>query len=191
MLKEIGIKPYSGNHKTLHLRVKEDELCLKKLEANRRAVRRRQLCKLNSEKFTDEEVFVEDGVCGRKHIKKRIIERGLLPLICVECGVGVEYNGKPLTLQLDHINGKCNDNRLENLRFLCPNCHSQTRTFGSKNREKRKRINTRRFDPIKDELSRMVAVLPMTQVGKHYGVSDNAVRKRCRLLEIEWQVGVA
>ena len=47
------------------------------------------------------------------------------------------YNGKwmnqQLTLQLDHINGISDDNRKENLRFLCPNCHSQTKTFGGNN----------------------------------------------------------
>lgn len=43
------------------------------------------------------------------------------------------WNGKPITIQLDHINGNPFDNRLKNLRALCPNCHSQTDTFGSKN----------------------------------------------------------
>lgn len=50
------------------------------------------------------------------------------------CGIGNEWNGKPLTLQLDHINGDHSDNRLENLRILCPNCHSQTSTWGMKSR---------------------------------------------------------
>ncbi len=48
---------------------------------------------------------------------------------CAECGTGVEWNGHPLTLQIDHINGQRNDNRSINLRFLCPNCHSQTPNF--------------------------------------------------------------
>jgi len=54
---------------------------------------------------------------------------------CVECGIGNEYNGKPITLELDHINGDNLDNKLENLRILCPNCHSQTPTYKSKNRK--------------------------------------------------------
>ena len=48
------------------------------------------------------------------------------------CNKG-EWLGKPLVLQLDHINGVRDDHRLENLRFLCPNCHSQTDTYGGKN----------------------------------------------------------
>ena len=48
------------------------------------------------------------------------------------CGLSEWINGK-LVLELDHINGDHTDNRIENLRFLCPNCHSQTETFRSKN----------------------------------------------------------
>lgn len=52
---------------------------------------------------------------------------------CEECGVGQEWNGKPLSLQLDHVNGDSEWNHISNCRLLCPNCHSQTDTFGSKN----------------------------------------------------------
>ncbi len=60
------------------------------------------------------------------HLKKLRGER------CEECGI-TEHNGKPITFQIDHINGDRTDNRHENLKILCPNCHSQTSTFGVKN----------------------------------------------------------
>ena len=68
-------------------------------------------------------------------LSKRIRKEKKMEYRCSGCGVEDEYNGKPLTLELDHINGIRYDHRLENLRFLCPNCHSQTGTYRSKNRK--------------------------------------------------------
>jgi 5-methylcytosine-specific restriction endonuclease McrA len=48
---------------------------------------------------------------------------------CEVCGI-TEHNGKPITLQIDHIDGDRENNTFENLRFICPNCHSQTETWG-------------------------------------------------------------
>lgn len=64
--------------------------------------------------------------------KSHLIKANLIEYKCSCCGI-TEWNGKPLTLQLHHINGNNRDNRLENLTFLCPNCHSQTDNFSSKN----------------------------------------------------------
>lgn len=69
---------------------------------------------------------------SRTNLKKRLLEAGLLENRCGICRLS-EWQGKPLSIQIDHINGIRNDNRLENLRMLCPNCHSQTETFASRN----------------------------------------------------------
>jgi hypothetical protein len=67
-------------------------------------------------------------------LKRRLIREGVLVNRCSVCGRLPEWQGKPLTMVLDHRNGDNTDNRLENLRLLCPNCNSQQPTFAGKNR---------------------------------------------------------
>ena len=64
---------------------------------------------------------------------RRIIEEGIITYECKICGIS-EWEGTKLSLELDHIDGNSRNHRLENLRWLCPNCHSQTPTFRSKKR---------------------------------------------------------
>lgn len=61
-------------------------------------------------------------------LKAKLIQANIKQNICEECGI-TQWNSKPITLELDHVNGNHYDNRLENLRILCPNCHSQTPAF--------------------------------------------------------------
>ena len=69
---------------------------------------------------------------GRSHLKGRLLAVGLLQSHCTECGLS-EWRGKPLALHLHHVNGIHNDNSLENLQLLCPNCHSQTSNYSGRN----------------------------------------------------------
>lgn len=80
------------------------------------------------------EILVENSTYHRWHLKKRLIAEGILANVCSECACPPTWNGKELALQLDHINGVNTDNRLQNLRLLCPNCHSQTDTFAGRNK---------------------------------------------------------
>ena len=80
-----------------------------------------------------EKILIKDSEYNRTKLKTRLVKEGLKEYKCECCGIS-EWNGKPLTLQLHHINGIHNDNRLSNLQLLCPNCHSQTENFGTKGR---------------------------------------------------------
>lgn len=86
----------------------------------------------HNQKYSIEELLVENSHYSRSALKSRLINEGLLEYKCVKCGNTGEWMGKKLVLQLDHRNGISNDNRLDNLRILCPNCHSQTNTFSGK-----------------------------------------------------------
>tara|TARA_B110000967_G_C18436654_1_gene341181 strand:- start:49 stop:483 length:435 start_codon:yes stop_codon:yes gene_type:complete len=70
------------------------------------------------------------------HLKNRLYVAGIKERKCEECGIE-EWNGKKIIHQLDHVNGISTDNRLENLKVLCPNCHSQTDTFCGKNKSRK------------------------------------------------------
>jgi hypothetical protein len=73
---------------------------------------------------------------SRGHLKRRLIKAGLKQNRCEECGL-TEWRGKPLVMELHHINGNGKDNRLRNLKLLCGNCDSQTHSWGGKNKGKR------------------------------------------------------
>ena len=97
-----------------------------------------------------EDILKENCKHQRTVLRRYIIKNNLIPYKCAICGC-TEWQGKTLSLELDHINGINNDNRLENLRFLCPNCHSQTSTYGSRNQQ----TNSSEYD-IPDDLRKMV-----------------------------------
>ena len=81
-----------------------------------------------------ESILVEDSnYQNQNFLKKRLWRAGLLREECYNCGI-TDWQGAPLALQIDHINGKRQDNRIENLQVLCPNCHSQTTTFAGRNK---------------------------------------------------------
>ena len=82
-----------------------------------------------------ENLLCENSKHARNVLRRYILSNNLIPYRCAICGI-THWNNKALSLELDHINGINNDNRLENLRFLCPNCHSQTTTYGSRNQQK-------------------------------------------------------
>ena len=85
-------------------------------------------------------------------LRKALLRTGR-PYVCVMCGNSGTWLLRPMTLHVDHINGDYLDCRPENLRFLCPNCHSQTPTYAGRNMGKTRRVvvdvgqEELRFDP--------------------------------------------
>jgi transposase-like protein/5-methylcytosine-specific restriction endonuclease McrA len=163
-------------------------------------------------RINNEDMFVENSNTSRSSVKRRILRETLIKYECSECGINDQWNGKTISLQLDHINGEGNDNRLENLRFLCPNCHSQTETFSGKHKKPKSKkskhhpcidcekliwLGSERCNSCYDK-SRQIAERPdldtllelivengYRSVGRKYGVSDVAIRKWVKAYGVE------
>lgn len=204
LLLKIGLINKGGNYKTVRQRLIEDKIDFSNI------IHRHIVVPIPN-KIPNEELFIENCKHHRHIVKKAILRERLIINKCAICGQAPIWNNKPLSLVLDHVNGEPNDNRLENLRFLCPNCNSQTETFtGKKNRIEHMCVcgnkyygNRRRCEscrkrngqsyprywlrkvvrPSKNILIEEVERLGFVGTGKKYGVSDNAVRKWIKFYE--------
>jgi hypothetical protein len=157
-------------------------------------------------KRATDEMLREGSHIESSRLKKRLLDEGLVKNECGECGIS-EWRGTALTLHLDHRNGVNTDNRLLNLRLLCPNCHSQTETYcrGTRRRATQMCIDcgkavTLRYKRCKQcagmrlrgskakiiwpplhRLEQEVRDTGYVAVGRRLGVSDNAVAKHLEL----------
>lgn len=140
---------------------------------------------------------------GAHILRRALMESGIL-YKCCECGIGDEWNKKKITLEVDHVDGNWKNNERTNLRFLCPNCHSQTANWCAKNINKKQenlnfccdcnkpisnqgvRCKSCIKRPTKiiwlptEKLIELVKQSSFLAVARKLGVSDNAVRKRIK-----------
>ena len=135
-LRALNLKVTGGNYVTAYTLIKHLNINTSHMLGNKL-----NLGKKKSELFISKslkEILIKGSLYKSTRLKHRLFKEGILKNICSEPGCGLsEWNNKPITLHMDHINGDPADNRLCNLRILCPNCHSQTETYSGRNKTKR------------------------------------------------------
>lgn len=198
VLSYFGLTNKGNNYRTLRQRCEYEGVSYDHLYENI------YMKKEFGKKIPMDRVLVENSTYSRSNLKKRLLENKLLENKCSTCALPPNWNGFNLVMVLDHINGVSDDNRLNNLRFLCPNCNSQTKTFAGRNANHRvdpnkickcgnkkwvrakhcqncsAQVRRKVHHPSKKQLERDIANCTWTAIGKKYGVSDNAARKWAR-----------
>jgi len=119
-LRKLGMRPAGGNHATLR-RYADEVWKISTAHFDPHAAQKDALRRANRPRPI-EEILVEHSTYCRTSLKKRLFREGLKQPICEMCGQGEIWRGRRMSLILDHANGRATDNRLENLRIVCPNC---------------------------------------------------------------------
>lgn len=189
VLVKMGKNTSAASYKSFHRKVKKYEIDITHF-LSRKEITAKQFKEGKLKKIPTNEMFTENSLVARNQIKNRIISENLIKYECCMCGNDGNWNGNKISLILDHKNGVNNDNRLDNLRFVCPNCNAtlDTHCKGSKGLiskspkvKKLTRIDRpslRKVErPDMDTLLNDINEMGYSATGRKYGVSDNAVRK--------------
>lgn len=152
------------------------------------------------------DIFIENANVCQTTLRRYYKDGQYTPYECSICQLQPFWQGKELTLILDHINGINTDDRLENLRWVCPNCNQQLGTTNGGNSRKyaknycldcgaeihhlaqrckkchlqyRKTTSGSTIPISREELKDLIRNKPFTQIGQQFGITDNAIRKWC------------
>lgn len=199
LCKNIGLKPYCGNRQTV-----KKYIAMYNLDISHFKISKNNNVPKN--KIELSEILVEKSTYTHTtNLKKRLYDEGLKEHECELCGQGEEWNGMKISLILDHINGVNNDNRIENLRIVCPNCNAGLPTHGGKNKKNKYKykskknkcidcsieihnsskrclkcssLSQRKVDrPCLEQLLSDVKETNYSATGRKYGVSDSTIKK--------------
>lgn len=135
VLRKAGRAQAGGSQNTLKKKIEEYNIDISHFTGQRW-----QHSPAFQEKYTPENLFVKNSSVSNQTIRKYLDKYELIPYICSECGCDGNWRGKVLALQLHHKDGDNTNNELDNLTYLCPNCHAITETYGGKANIGQKRV---------------------------------------------------
>jgi HNH endonuclease len=192
-LRTLGLCQTGGNNQVLKRWIDQWEIDVSHFPTASERARRNP--RLNAQPTPVEEYLIEGKVVNGNHLKRKLYQSNLKTPVCELCGQDENWRGMKMSLILDHINGVHDDNRIENLRIVCPNCNATLDTHCGKKNKKNKRkskgnqrgiprLGTRKvIRPSFEDLMQELTESNYSEVGRKYGVTDNAVRKWKRFYE--------
>ncbi|MDG9690420.1 HNH endonuclease [Streptomyces sp. Alain-F2R5] len=129
VLQRLGLDPVGGHHTNISRRIRTYGIDTSHFTSVVRTERQRH----NQRRRTAEEILVEDTSARARRVPGTRLKRAMRELgveeRCALCGIDAVWFGEPLPLEVDHIDGNWRNNRIGNLRMLCPNCHSTTDSY--------------------------------------------------------------
>jgi len=184
--RKIGYMSNGANHQTIYSRLEKYGISTEHFTGRAK----------NQIKRSEENVFIENSTATQATLRRWYVNGNYTEYKCSICGQEPFWNNMPLTLTLDHINGNNHDNRLNNLRWICPNCDRQLPTFAGRNADHNLYYNAKHIEVEKEVVSKPRSLIKpnktdlleilhqykgnFTKIGAYYGVTDNAVRKWCK-----------
>jgi hypothetical protein len=187
VLKKLGWDYKTYGYRKLNKIIKSENIDISHFETRRELYNRTLRGKILKSAIPLSEILISGSTYANTvKLKEKLYKARLKERKCELCGQGEEWQGKHMSLILDHINGIHDDHRFENLRIVCPNCNATLSTHCGKNIKKRKKlpkeekvyIRKRKVDrPQYDDLIADIKLLGYSGTGRKYGVSDNAIRK--------------
>ena len=135
VLRKAGRKQGGGTQATLRKKIQEFNINISHFTGQKWQNSPNQINKqISREKYSLDEVFIKNSPVTQKVLRGYVERHNILEYKCEVCGCDGHWQNGIISLEIDHINGNNSDNRIENIHYLCPNCHALTDTYRGKNK---------------------------------------------------------